>query len=53
MVKTKFHAVCQYGELTNLINTEYGALVAVVEGELDKCMNELEWGMILSSGISK
>ena len=53
MVKIELHEIYRSGKFTTFINTEYGEFLTMVTSEIDEGLDELEWGTLLSCGISK
>ena len=53
MAKTELHEIFRSGNLISFIKTEYGALVSMLEAELDEGFDEFELWALQSCGIAE
>ena len=53
MVKPELLEIRQLGKFTIFVNTEYGALITMVTGELDEVLYYLEWDTLRTYRIEK
>ena len=53
IVNKELHEIFWSGKFTKFTKPEYGVLLAIVAGELNTGLDELEWWTLISGGILK